>query len=148
MHSYSLIIYFIYIILILQFSYSFFKKPVSFSAVGCLEAVCFTEIYIAGGRSRTTSSSSLKDSWIKACREMGGDFLDCKIAKYELIEDQHTQSARKMGHEPILFVEGSLMDSIRFGHEVLGAKPATRKGIILVTGSLHIVSAVLGFLET
>ncbi|KAL8519214.1 hypothetical protein ACS0TY_010233 [Phlomoides rotata] len=117
-------------------------------SVGCLEAVCFTEIDIAGDRSRTTSSSSLKDSWIKACREMGGDFLDCKTAKYDLIEDQHTQSTRKMGHESILFVEGSLMDSIRFGYEVLGAKSATGNGIIVVTGSLHIVSSVLGFLET
>lgn len=124
------------------------KESVSLSAVGCLEAVCFTEIDIAGDRSRTTSSSSLKDSWIKACKEMGGDFLDCNIAKNELIENQHTLSARKMGHKPILFVAGSLIDSIRFGHEVLIAKSATRNGIIVVTGSLHIVSAVLGFLET
>ncbi|KAL0403212.1 UNVERIFIED_CONTAM: Dihydrofolate synthetase [Sesamum radiatum] len=116
-------------------------------SAGCLEAVCFTEIDIAGGRSRTTSSSLLKDSWIQACTEMGCDFLDCKTAKYELIEDQHTQFEGKMGCQSIFFTEGSLMDSIRLGHEILGAKSGTQRGIIVVTGSLHIVSAVLGSLE-
>ncbi|KAL1550698.1 dihydrofolate synthase [Salvia divinorum] len=115
---------------------------------GCLEAVCFTEVDIAGDRSRTTSSSVLKCSWIKACREMDVGFLDCRAANYELIEDQFPESSRNMGSESILFVEGSLVDSIRFGHEVLGAKSATGSGIIVVTGSLHIVSAVLGCLET
>lgn len=116
-------------------------------AVGCLEAVCFTEVDIAGDRSRTTSSSLLKCSWIKACREMDGRFLDCGTANYELIERQHLESSRKMGCESVLFVGGSLEDSIRFGHEVLGAKSAIRSGIVVVTGSLHIVSAVLGCLE-
>lgn len=116
-------------------------------SLGCLEAVCFTEVDIAGDRSRTTSSSSLLCSWIKACREMGGNFLDCRTAKYELIEDQHPESSIKMGRESILFLDGSLMDSIRFGNEVLGAKSAIKSGIIVVTGSLHIVSAVLGCLE-
>ncbi|KAK4436240.1 Dihydrofolate synthetase [Sesamum alatum] len=115
-------------------------------SAGCLEAVCFTEIDIAGDRSRTTSSSLLKDSWIQACKEMGCDFLDCKTAKYELIEDQHTQSEGKMGCQSVLLAEGSLMASIRLGNEILVAKSGTR-GIIVVTGSLHIVSAVLGSLE-
>ncbi|KAG6429472.1 hypothetical protein SASPL_107523 [Salvia splendens] len=115
---------------------------------GCLEAVCFTEVDIAGDRSRTTSSSLLKCSWIKACREMDVGFLDCGAPNYELIEDQFPESSRNMGSESILFVEGSLVDSIRFGHEVLDAKSASGRGIIIVTGSLHIVSAVLGCLET
>ncbi|KAK4403650.1 Dihydrofolate synthetase [Sesamum angolense] len=113
-------------------------------SAGCLEAVCFTEIDIAGDRSRTTSSSLLKDSWIQASTEMGCDFLDCKTAKYNLIEDQHSQFEGKMGCQSVLFAEGSLMDSIRIGNEILGAKSGTQSGIIVVTGSLHIVSAVLG----
>ncbi|XP_057774259.1 dihydrofolate synthetase isoform X2 [Salvia miltiorrhiza] len=117
-------------------------------SLGCLEAVCFTEVDIAGHRSRTTSSSSLKCSWIKACREMGVGFLDCRTANHKWIEDQHPESSRKMGSEFILLLEGSLVDSIRFGHEVLGTTSATGNGIIVVTGSLHIVSAVLGCLET
>lgn len=78
---------------------------------------------------------------------MDGGFLDCGAANYELIESQHLESSRIMGSESILFVEGSLKDSIRFGHEVLGAKSAIRSGIVVVTGSLHIVSAVLDCLE-
>ncbi|KAL0340995.1 UNVERIFIED_CONTAM: Dihydrofolate synthetase [Sesamum radiatum] len=116
-------------------------------SAGCLEAVCFTEIDIAGDRSRTTSSSLLKDSWIQACTEMGGDFLDCKTAKYNLIEDQHSQFEGKMGCQSVLFAEGSLIDSIRLGNEILSAKSGTQSGIIVVAGSLHIVSAVLGSLE-
>ncbi|KAL6581456.1 hypothetical protein OROMI_007379 [Orobanche minor] len=113
----------------------------------CLEAVCFTETDIAGDRTRTTSSSSLKDIWIQACRYNGGDFIDCKTAKYELIQDQHTQSAEKNGCRPVLFVESSLMGSLRFGNEILAAKCRNHHGMIVVTGSLHIVSAVLGLLE-
>ncbi|KAK6121839.1 hypothetical protein DH2020_044452 [Rehmannia glutinosa] len=114
---------------------------------GCLEAVCFTEVDIAGDKTRTISSSSLKDSWVQACQEMGGDFLDCKTAKYELIENQHTQSAGKKGRESVLFVESSLLASLRLGSEILAAKSGNQHGIIVVTGSLHIVSAVLGLLE-
>ncbi|KAK6117711.1 hypothetical protein DH2020_048563 [Rehmannia glutinosa] len=116
-------------------------------SAGCLEAVCFTEVDIAGDKTRTTSSSSLKDSWVQACQEMGGDFLNCKTAKYELIENQHTQSAGKKGCESVLFFESSLLASLRLGNEILAAKSGNQHGIIVVTGSLHIVSAVLGLLE-
>lgn len=78
---------------------------------------------------------------------MGGDFLDCATSKYGLIEDQHAESAGNMGSRPISIVKGSLMDSIRFGNDILTAKSGTQHGIIVVTGSLHIVSAVLGSLE-
>ncbi|KAL6503892.1 hypothetical protein OROGR_025815 [Orobanche gracilis] len=113
----------------------------------CLEAVCFTETDIAGDRTRTTSSSLLKDIWIQVCRYNGDEFIDCKTAKYELIQDQHTQSAEKNGCRPILFIESSLMGSLRFGNEILAAKCRNQHGMIVVTGSLHIVSAVLGLLE-
>ncbi|GFP91324.1 folylpolyglutamate synthase [Phtheirospermum japonicum] len=109
-----------------------------------LEAVCFTEIDIAGDKTRTTSSSSLKDFWIQACRETGGDFLDCKTAEYDLVEDQQTRLA---GKKSVLLAERSLMGSLRFGNEILAAKSGNQHGIIVVTGSLHIVSAALGLLE-
>ncbi|KAL3650541.1 hypothetical protein CASFOL_006944 [Castilleja foliolosa] len=110
----------------------------------CLESVCFTEIDIAGDKTRTTSSSSLKDSWIQVCRETGVDFLDCKTAEYEYIKDQQTLSA---GKKPVLFAERSLMGSLTFGNEILAAKSGNQHGIIVVTGSLHIVSAALRLLE-
>lgn len=110
-------------------------------AVGCLEAVVFTEVNISGDKSRTASVSLLKDSWIEASREMGIDFLYCGTTK---CEEQCTPSTQKMGRRPILFAEGSLEDSMSFGHRILGAKS---HGIIIFTGSLHIVSAVLGHLQ-
>ncbi|XP_073129992.1 dihydrofolate synthetase isoform X2 [Henckelia pumila] len=111
-------------------------------SVGCLEAVVFTEVDIAGDKSRTASASLLKDSWIEASREMGIDFLYRGTTKYE---DQCTPSTQIRGSRPILFAEGSLEDSLSFGHRILDAKSCG--GIIIFTGSLHIVSAVLGHLQ-
>ncbi|XP_073315465.1 dihydrofolate synthetase isoform X3 [Primulina huaijiensis] len=110
-------------------------------SVGCLEAVVFTEVNIAGDKSRTASASLLKDSWIEASREMGIDFLYSGTTKHG---DQCTPSTQKRGRRPILFAEGSLEDSMSFGHRILGAKSC---GVIIFTGSLHIVSAVLGRLH-
>ncbi|XP_075495306.1 dihydrofolate synthetase isoform X2 [Primulina tabacum] len=110
-------------------------------SVGCLEAVVFTEVNIAGDKSRTASASLLKDYWIEASREMGIDFLCRGTTKHG---DQCTPSTQKWGRRPILFAEGSLEDSMSFGHRILGAKSC---GMIIFTGSLHIVSAVLGRLQ-
>ncbi|XP_051116415.1 dihydrofolate synthetase [Andrographis paniculata] len=109
-------------------------------SAGCLDAVCFTEVDIAGDRYRTTSSSLLKDTWIQACSVTGADFLDCKVEKYDLTEDQE----EIMGNQSILFMEGSLMASMKFGNKILCAKQGAKQGILVFTGSLHIVSAILG----
>lgn len=115
-------------------------------AVGCLEAVFFTEIGIAGGKSRSTSASSLKDSWIQASRETNSDILDCGTVDSEFFKDKVTQSEGKMENETILFAEGSLAPLMRAGNEIFREKSG-EFGIIVVTGSLHIVSAVLRSLE-
>ncbi|CAA0830861.1 Folylpolyglutamate synthetase family protein [Striga hermonthica] len=112
-------------------------------SAGCLEALCFTEVDIAGDRSRTTSSTLLKDLCVQACQETGIDFIDCQTSKHEPAEAQHSRCARKNGNRPILFVENSLMGSLRFGNKILAAKTGSQHGMIVVTGSLHIVSAVL-----
>ncbi|KZV36446.1 putative dihydrofolate synthetase [Dorcoceras hygrometricum] len=110
-------------------------------SVGCLEAVVFTAVNIAGDKSRTASASQLRDSWIQASRDMGIDIICCGTTKHE---DQCTPSTRKSGRQPILFAESSFEDSMSFGHSILHAKSC---GIIVFTGSLHIVSAVLGHLQ-
>lgn len=78
---------------------------------------------------------------------MGVDFLDCRTAEYELTKDQYFQSAQKMRSQPILFAEGPLRASMKFGNEVLRAKSGDQNGVFVFTGSLHIVSAVLGSLQ-
>ncbi|KAL2556141.1 Folylpolyglutamate synthetase family protein [Forsythia ovata] len=115
-------------------------------SVGCLEAVFFTEIGIAGGKSRSTSASLLKDSWIQASRERSNDIMDCGIVESEFFKDKLTQSAGQTESQTILFAEGSLVPLMRVGDEILKAK-SVEFGIIVVTGSLHIVSVVLGSLE-
>ncbi|GER49805.1 folylpolyglutamate synthase [Striga asiatica] len=116
-------------------------------SAGCLEALCFTEVDIAGDRSRTTSSTLLKDLCVQECKETGIDFIDCQTSKHEPAEAQNSRCAQKNGNWPILFVEDSLMGSLRFGNKILAAKTGNQHGMIVVTGSLHIVSAVLGLLE-
>ncbi|KAK4487342.1 hypothetical protein RD792_006044 [Penstemon davidsonii] len=122
-----------------------FARPLL--SAGCLEAVYFTEVDIAGDSSRTTSASLLKDSWIQASKEMGINFLDCNTEEYESLGDQYFKSAQKTGCESILFVEGSLAAAMRFGNEILRNKSKSQCGIAVVTGSLHIVSAVLGSID-
>lgn len=112
-------------------------------SAGCLDAVCFTEVDIAGDRSRATSSSFLKDTWVKASAEMGINFVDCKTVECELTEEQRSI----MGCQFVWFVEGSLIPLIKFGNKILHEKPGSEHGIIVVTGSLHIVSATLGSIK-
>ncbi|XP_051146256.1 uncharacterized protein LOC127261874 [Andrographis paniculata] len=97
--------------------------------------LCFTEVDIAGDRYRTTSSSPLKDTWIQTCCVTGADFLNCKAEKYDLTEDQKDM----IGNQSILFMEGSLMASMKFGSKILRAKHGAKQGILVFTGSLHIV---------
>ncbi|KAK3032943.1 hypothetical protein RJ639_036114 [Escallonia herrerae] len=71
-----------------------------------LEAVFFTEVSIAGGKSRTTPVSQLKSCWIQASREVGIDFLYDGVAKYnELLKNQ--DALPPVGSEPkiALFAE-------------------------------------------
>lgn len=105
-------------------------------SAGCVDAVCFTEVDIAGDKLRTTSSSFLKDTWKQACTDIGRNYLDSNTLKHE-----------SGGHHPILFMERSLTDSVELGNEVLGTKSGNKHGIIVFTGSLHIVSAVLGSIK-
>ncbi|XP_021840202.1 dihydrofolate synthetase isoform X2 [Spinacia oleracea] len=80
------------------------------------EAVFFTEVDIAGDKSRSTSALFLKDIWIKTCIELD-----------------------KM----ILAVESSLTNCLRASNRTLKARTGDQSGVIVVTGSLHIVSSVL-----
>lgn len=116
-------------------------------AVNSLEAVFLTEVSIAGDKSRTTSASYLKDVWIKASREMGINDLDLGAADCKRFTDHSIHPAKVVEPRVILFSEGSLMTSMRVGSQILNERQGNQIGVLLVTGSLHIVSAVLGSLE-
>lgn len=110
-------------------------------SVGQLEAVFLTEVSIAGDNSRTTSSSLLKDHWIQASRQLGTDIIDHGVAEYR--DFLKSQSVGKI----ILTAESSFMASMRVGHQILQARTGDQLGIIVVTGSLHVVSSVLGSIQ-
>ncbi|XP_007038953.2 PREDICTED: dihydrofolate synthetase isoform X2 [Theobroma cacao] len=113
-----------------------------------VEAVFLTESNIAGGTSRTTSASVLRDCWMQASRELGIKVLHDRIAEYrELFEDKYICSTRDLKHEILVATENSLSDSLRFANQILRERTWNRSGIIVVTGSLHIVSLVLASLN-
>ncbi|KAF5947565.1 hypothetical protein HYC85_013522 [Camellia sinensis] len=115
-----------------------------------LEAIFLTEVDIAGDKARMTPASLLKDSWIQASKEAGINILDYGVTVCrKLLEDQSVHSANELESKTILSAEMSLMDAMRVGNKILRARTAgdDQSGIIVVTGSLHIVSSVLGLIQ-
>ncbi|KAB1204980.1 Folylpolyglutamate synthase [Morella rubra] len=118
-----------------------------FLSGGRLEAVCLTEADIAGGKSRTIPASVLKDCWIQASKELGIAIADTRVAKFrEGFEDQVVCSGNNLEHGTIL-AESSLIASFKVANQILRERRGNRSGIIVVTGSLHVVSMVLAALN-
>ncbi|KAF7816726.1 dihydrofolate synthetase isoform X1 [Senna tora] len=110
-----------------------------------VETVVLTEAAIAGGVTRTTSAALLKDSWIQASEELGIGIVHDGMVEYkELLKDQTVSSVRNM-HEGriILATETSLNSCLRNTDRILRRNTGDERGIIVITGSLHIVSVVL-----
>lgn len=116
-------------------------------AVKGLNAVLFTEVSIAGDKSRTTSVSSLRSSWIQASKELDIHTLNYHIGELEDLRDQETQWEERFDYLGILFAEGSLLACMKAGRQILARRTKSKSGIIVVTGSLHVVSAILGSLK-
>ncbi|KAF3432873.1 hypothetical protein FNV43_RR23975 [Rhamnella rubrinervis] len=119
-----------------------------FLSGGQLEAIFLTEAGIAGGKSRTTSASLLRDCWIKASKELGITLLRDKMSEYqELDKDQLGSSISILENKTILAVEASFLRSMKVADRILRGRTGNGLGIIVVTGSLHIVSLVLATLH-
>ncbi|KAK7809468.1 dihydrofolate synthetase, partial [Quercus suber] len=147
---------------------------------GELEAVLLTEADIAGGKSRTTSASLLRDCWIQASKELGIDIVhdgtgeqisnnfsffikrlldpsfkelgidivhDGIAKSREVFNNLLVCSASKLENGTILVAESSLMASLKVTNQILRETAGNQSGIIVVTGSLHIVSMVLAALS-
>ncbi|XP_039044555.1 dihydrofolate synthetase-like [Hibiscus syriacus] len=113
-----------------------------------LDAIFLTEVDIAGGTSRTTSASVLRDCWMQASRELGVNVLHDRMIEYgELFEDKFSFSTRDSKHETVLAAEKSLSDSLRLANQILRERTRNGSGIVVVTGSLHIVAKVLASLN-
>lgn len=114
-----------------------------------LEAVILTEVSIAGDNSRSTPSSLLKDSWILASKDVGVEICDFGLAKCSpFLEKQVNSATKKQEHRTIELVESSYEDTLRVVNQMLRTRGKDHTdNIVAVTGSLHIVSSVLGHLQ-
>ncbi|KAK8473098.1 hypothetical protein PHAVU_001G060700 [Phaseolus vulgaris] len=114
---------------------------------GHVETVLLTEAAIAGGVTRTTSASLLRDSWIKASDELGIGIFHDGMAEYNELIDQPVGSESNLGDGmTILATESSLKSSLRTANKIL-TRRGEEKGVIVFTGSLHIAASVLASLS-
>lgn len=95
-----------------------------------------------------TAASVLKECWIQASKEVGVDTVDNGVEGFpSSLDDQSFHSVAKPASKTILATESSLMTSMEVGNQILQARMGDQPGIIVVTGSLHIVSSVLRFIQ-
>ncbi|KEH40416.1 putative dihydrofolate synthase [Medicago truncatula] len=112
-----------------------------------VKTVILTEAAVAGAVTRTTPASLLRDSWIKASEVLGIDICHDGMTEYrELFKEQPVSSESNLTDgKTILATESSLKDCLRIANEILNRR-RDEKGVIVITGSLHIVSSVLASL--
>ncbi|XP_074281779.1 dihydrofolate synthetase-like isoform X2 [Silene latifolia] len=111
------------------------------------EAVLLTEVNIAGGNSRIASEVLLRDVWTKACSELGVKFTHEDIIDDLKLLDASDRSTATSG-EMILATGSPVLSCLRAGHKILQARTGKKPGIIVVTGSLHIISSVLSSINS
>lgn len=106
-----------------------------------------TEAAIAGAVTRITPASLLRDSWIKASEKLGVGICHEGMTEYrELLTENPVISENNLSDgKTILATESSLKGCLRIANEILNRKGG-EKGVIVITGSLHIVSSVLASL--
>ncbi|XP_004498396.1 dihydrofolate synthetase [Cicer arietinum] len=112
-----------------------------------VETVILTEAAIAGAVTRITPASLLRDSWIKASEKLGVGICHEGMTEYrELLTENPVISENNLSDgKTILATESSLKGCLRIANEILNRKGG-EKGVIVITGSLHIVSSVLASL--
>lgn len=84
----------------------------------------------------------MKDIWIKTCIELGIEFIyEEDVSNLKSFDGliHSVGNSDKM----ILAVESSLTNCLRASNRTLKARTGDQSGVIVVTGSLHIVSSVL-----
>lgn len=112
-----------------------------------VETVLLTEAAIAGGVTRTTPASLLRDSWIKASDELGIGIVHDGMAEYsELLKEQPVGSESNLGDgKTVLATVPCLKGCLRSANQILSRR-GDEKRVIVFTGSLHIAASVLASL--
>ncbi|XP_031500277.1 dihydrofolate synthetase isoform X3 [Nymphaea colorata] len=108
------------------------------------DIVVFTETSIAGSRSRAMTVSSLKEIWTQLAKKLEIDFQDLGMIKHK------NQLPPDVNKSRVCFVgckSESVKVPITLASALLRCRMGHGHGVIIVTGSLHIVGAVLGCLD-
>ncbi|URE42170.1 Mur ligase middle domain [Musa troglodytarum] len=115
------------------------------------ELILLTEVSIAGGRSRIALASTLKEAWTKALLESGADFVDTRIMDDEkAIEDHGSCSLITSDPNKMMLAScenASIVDSVKLADQLLKSRSRDQPALIVVTGSLHVVSSLLAALH-
>ncbi|KAI4378163.1 hypothetical protein MLD38_015684 [Melastoma candidum] len=104
-----------------------------------VEAVFLTEVSIAGASSRSTSSTLLRDRWIHASEELGISVLHDGKPEY---------SEAVMNDDRVVIVSNSsFANSVQAAYQILKRRAGNKRAVLVITGSLHVVSSVLHCLD-
>ncbi|XP_009368683.2 dihydrofolate synthetase [Pyrus x bretschneideri] len=114
---------------------------------GHVEGVILTEANIAGAKSRTTAASLLRDCWIQASQELETDILHDEMPEHQNSTMDQLLCISRSGNRPILSTEGSFQASLKIANQIIKGRTGDRLRIVVITGSLHIVSLVLATLH-
>ncbi|KAL8142478.1 hypothetical protein V2J09_015510 [Rumex salicifolius] len=87
-----------------------------------LEAVFLTEVSIAGGKSRTTPASVLRDSWIRASKELEISIIHDKMPEYQELVNNPTLKLNTKLDKTVLTAESSLTTCLKMGDQILKAR--------------------------
>uniref|UniRef100_A0A0E0MPS0 Uncharacterized protein n=1 Tax=Oryza punctata TaxID=4537 RepID=A0A0E0MPS0_ORYPU len=114
------------------------------------DVVLLTEASIAGGRSRSMPASSLKEIWMAAAQSQGisyySDMGTITGVEAPIIASRPTAARSLSSDKPMLIgcCTPFSSDLIRVASRLLQSQEDGDTGLICVTGSLHMVSSVLG----
>uniref|UniRef100_A0A0D3HWX9 Uncharacterized protein n=1 Tax=Oryza barthii TaxID=65489 RepID=A0A0D3HWX9_9ORYZ len=129
------------------------KEHLAFAEQLLPDVVLLTEASIAGGRSRSMPASSLKEIWMAAAQSQGiscySDIGTITGVEAPIIASRPTTSRSLSGDKPMLIgcCTPFSSDLIRVASRLLQTQEDGDTGLICVTGSLHMVSSVLGQLR-
>lgn len=109
------------------------------------------EVSIAGAKSRAASALLLKDTWKRAALELGIEVSSVEMGRESFLEDQSGCSHLIPEHKHVVLISnemGTVEDSMLVAYQLLRGRMDGPKGLVVATGSLHIVSSVLASLQS
>lgn len=98
-----------------------------------------------------TPATDLKASWTSAAVNLGIDYHDMGIIDSENPVEGHTaqQAVSSDGKQLVLLASQTLSVEVlmKLANQLLDHRAGSQSGLIVVTGSLHIVSSILAALN-